>query len=408
MKKRGITITVSVILILSLLLQTGCGSIKDMLPDILPGAAPAEESAEDMTVVDSYTVEDGRGNQYVIIPEGTYLIDTDGDTQRALDLLQEAVGRREKSVCIKDAGLWYGMPYFYAMPYSSFWVKDVSGTGLYGSEMFDTDRRRYHFYEFTYYDLTDEELEEMKTQIDTVTDEIIAMVPEDADDWTKARIVHDELCRRVTYDKSTEAPHCHDSYGALVNGLAVCSGYSCAFSHIMSQLGFYCPLSYSDDHAWNHVSVPSNQQYIDTTWDDPDLTDAYGDPYVFYDYFFLTREEVESIDSHSIESFDPYVQIDNPQEYNYYTHEGYELDSYDLDEIINVFYRQYESGANLLTIRFENEEDYQRALLWQDSESEDLYAILSSMDYFEMYYIWHNDQMKTISFGLYAAEGAEE
>ena len=124
-----------------------------------------------------------------------------------------------------------------------------------------------------------------------------------------------------SFDQTLEKPHTHDLYGALVNHEAVCSGYSIAFHYLMDKAGIYNTTSYSDDHAWNNVNVLSYDRYIDTTWDDPDINDRNGNPYVFYDHFFLKEEEVTAIDSHAIASGDPhlnYVAEDVP--YNYHAH----------------------------------------------------------------------------------------
>ena len=369
-------------------------------------SAPAEEAHSYTVSPDSdYIVIDEYGSQYVHIPEETFVINYNGDPEETFYAMAEALARREPTICIKDQPDWYDNTDFYAMPYSTFWLEDCSGEGLAGQTPELDGEHTYHFYRLTYYaDFSDEELAEMKGEIDAATEEILQLVPEDADDWTRARIVHDELCRLVTYDQSTTAPHCHDTYGALVNHLAVCTGYACAFSHVMAALGDYCPLSYSDQHAWNYVAVPSDQVYIDVTWDDTDMADADGDPYIDYSYFFLTRDQVESIDSHSIESLDPVSEDIDPMPYNYYAHEGYLLEYYDWGTLIDILYRQYESGKNLLTVQFASEEDYQLALSWKENDSADIQEIIGSIGYYGAYTYWYTDAVRTVSFGLYAPE----
>lgn len=400
MKKRLYSFISIITLAALLLTQAGCGS------SAASSSPSGTASSSEGSAGSEYYSEDSLGNQYITIPEDTVLLVYEGDPSRLRTEMAEAMAGRPADVCIKNQALWFDSPDFYAMPYSTFWLKDYSGEGLYGQMKGDEKKTFFHFYHFTYYDLTEDELEEMKTQIDDAASAVISLIPEDADDWTKARIVHDELCRLITYDQSLESPHCHDTYGALALHSAVCSGYACAFSHIMTQLGFYCPLSYSDDHAWNHMGVSSDQQYIDTTWDDMDLYDAYGDPYISYNYFFLTREEVESIDSHSIESMDPYTTSYYPESYNYYAHEGYLVSSYDWDTILDMYYRQYITGANLISVRFENEEDYQLARAWPENDAETLNELFTALDYYGSYYYWYNDNLQTVSFGLYPPEEA--
>lgn len=371
-------------------------------------SSEASEPSDSSVVEGEHYTEDILGNQYVKVPDDTVLIVYDGDIEKTRSEMADALAACEESVCIKNQDVWYDITDFYAMPYSTFWLEDCYGEGLVGQASAMEERTSWHFYHFTYYDLSAEEIEEMKIQIDNAVSEIISGIPEDAGDWETALIVHDELCRLVSYDHSLEAPHCHDTYGALVNHEAVCSGYACAFSHIMSLMGYYSPLSYSDTHAWNFMSVPSEQAYIDVTWDDLDLTDAYGDPYIKHDYFFLTRSEVESIDSHSIESMDPFVTVSDPAYYNYYDHEGYLVPYYDTSLIVDMLYRQYISGSNMLSIRFENPDDYAIARAWQDEGSEEMQWLLTELGYYGSYYYWYNDNAMTVSFGLYPEESPDE
>lgn len=68
------------------------------------------------------------------------------------------------------------------------------------------------------------------------------------------------------------------AYGALVNGRAVCSGYSRAFKVIMDKLGIPCVLvsgygvsktGYAN-HEWNYVQLDGKYYAVDTTWNSAD------------------------------------------------------------------------------------------------------------------------------------------
>lgn len=90
----------------------------------------------------------------------------------------------------------------------------------------------------------------------------------------------------------------HNAYGALINGLAVCDGFSSAFSLLAQMLGFECTLAMghsthssagSVEHAWNIVKVGNKCYHMDVTWD----ANQYGEfgEYSF-DYFALDDEEI--------------------------------------------------------------------------------------------------------------------
>ncbi|HHT77747.1 MAG TPA: hypothetical protein GXZ67_07690, partial [Clostridiaceae bacterium] len=69
-------------------------------------------------------------------------------------------------------------------------------------------------------------------------------------------------------------PNSHNAYGALINGLAVCDGFSSAFSLLAQMLGFECTLAIghsthssagSVEHAWNIVKVGNKCYHMDVT-----------------------------------------------------------------------------------------------------------------------------------------------
>lgn len=117
---------------------------------------------------------------------------------------------------------------------------------------------------------------EQSTQFINRTKEIIEEV-KDKSDYVKVKHVHDWLINNVEYDGS--APNCHNAYGAIIEGRAVCEGYARAFKYMMDQLNintiFAAGNATDNDgktgpHAWNYVKMDDGQWYaIDVTWDDP-------------------------------------------------------------------------------------------------------------------------------------------
>ncbi|MBR4759318.1 MAG: hypothetical protein IK078_04125 [Lachnospiraceae bacterium] len=93
----------------------------------------------------------------------------------------------------------------------------------------------------------------------------------------RIRAAHDYLCRYVRYDEGSEDGGYNPvqtAYGALINGRAVCQGYSNAFQMLMEALGIPASVVLGDAHAWNAVWVDGHISYIDVTWDD--CNSAYG------------------------------------------------------------------------------------------------------------------------------------
>lgn len=132
----------------------------------------------------------------------------------------------------------------------------------------------------------------------TVLDEIIT---DGMGDYEKELAVHDWLVYNCTYDSGSlsaipnPSENCDNPYGALINGQAICKGYTTAFRMFMGMLGIPCGTVHSadtdgDEHAWNTVKLDGSWYYVDCTWDDP-VPDFDGRP-VTHKYFNISREEI--------------------------------------------------------------------------------------------------------------------
>ena len=84
--------------------------------------------------------------------------------------------------------------------------------------------------------------------------------------------LHDILCSSVTYSSSTENPLVYTAYGALVNGNAVCEGYSRAMQLLLAQYDIKSTLVTGDAkgqaHMWNLVNIDNAWYHLDVTWND--------------------------------------------------------------------------------------------------------------------------------------------
>ncbi len=107
--------------------------------------------------------------------------------------------------------------------------------------------------------------------------------------FEKERYFHDYLCNNVTYTADGVYSR-YNVVGALVNGKAVCEGYSRAMQLLCKKAGINCSLvkGISDEisHMWNIVELSGEWYEIDVTWDDIDGQAPR------YKYFNLTTEEM--------------------------------------------------------------------------------------------------------------------
>lgn len=119
------------------------------------------------------------------------------------------------------------------------------------------------------------------------------------DDYEKELAVHDYIISNCEYDESmlsaigVHSKNAQNPYGALIEGKAICSGYTSSFQLMMDMLEIPCKSIYATDftggeHAWNMVEINNNWYYVDVTWDDP-TPDVKNRP-VRHKYFNVTEE----------------------------------------------------------------------------------------------------------------------
>lgn len=136
----------------------------------------------------------------------------------------------------------------------------------------------------------------MQSELDNAANRIIAMLPATGDEFDKVVFVHDYIIDHTDYDDmaamSTEMDMEGTAYGCLVNGNAVCQGYSEAFLYIMNKLGIKCGIvsgnTAEGPHSWNYVYVNGGCYWIDLTWDDPGGSD--GESYLSHTYCLINDD----------------------------------------------------------------------------------------------------------------------
>lgn len=100
--------------------------------------------------------------------------------------------------------------------------------------------------------------------------------------WEKAMTIHDWMIQNLEYDpdglsndpNAKVDPDSSIPYGPLVNGKAICEGYSTTYDLFMKLLGIDCVVVKGEAnnkyHNWNKVKLDDDNWYcVDVTWDDP-------------------------------------------------------------------------------------------------------------------------------------------
>ncbi len=145
--------------------------------------------------------------------------------------------------------------------------------------------------------------------------------------FEKELFFHDWLCQNVTYnDDGTD--NIYSVYGALINGVAVCEGYSRAMQLLCDSVGIPCTVIYGSSrdvgHMWNIINPGDGWYHLDVTWDDDEKYN-----YIRHTYFNLSDKQILSDhdifdtvarDKHYIgtDSFNLYLYDCNFESYNYF------------------------------------------------------------------------------------------
>lgn len=181
---------------------------------------------------------------------------------------------------------------------------------------------------------------------------------------------HDALCEQVEYVTGEPESMVYTAYGALVNGRAVCEGYSRAMQLLCQKLGIPCTLisgvSEGTGHLWNLIDPGDGWYHLDVTWDD----NAEGAPYHLY--FNLTDDEIlrdRTISPNILEtdgalqSGDSYnLRTDScgNTAYNYFHYEGLIFDGDYRAQVPMKILEAAQRGECTQTFRFVQEADAER------------------------------------------------
>ena len=207
------------------------------------------------------------------------------------------------------------------------------------------------------------EAEKMNVSLEETTNEIVSLVKSKAasnNEYSLLINLYEILQKNIRYDKEelqanakgiSNNPASHNAYGAIINKLAVCDGFSSAFSLLAQKLGFQCMLvvgrsAYSattlQEHAWNIIKLQNKHYHIDLTWD----ARKYNEFSEFsYAYFAVTDEEI-SYNHNWNKSTTPVCSYDD---LSYYLKNGlYANNTEQLNQIVKAVCRK---GENVFRIK---------------------------------------------------------
>ncbi len=248
---------------------------------------------------------------------------------------------------------------------------------------------------FDFYNSSDKETE--KEQLNSKINEITNKANKYSSDYEKALFVHDYIIENTEYDfnnrdeslkkeHNADADYIYTAYGCLVNGKAVCAGYSKAYQMILNSLNICCGYvtgkSQNQSHAWNILYLDNEPYFVDTTFDDPQFEETEAKKYpnsAIHIYFGITTDEI--LKNHTIDTM---FNVPNcvSQKYNYYNINGYLFDSYNFLSINHAIYLQ---KSKIKTIKFTNKDAYLEAK--EQLITKKKWSLMSSLPFTSISYI---------------------
>lgn len=138
---------------------------------------------------------------------------------------------------------------------------------------------------------------------DKINNFMVNNINSDMKNVDKIKAFHDFLINNSVYDKDRakaieegrdiSSSRSHKAIGPLVDGIALCSGYSDAMKIYLDKIGVTSYKVSNTNHIWNLVYLGS-WLHLDLTWDDP-VTNT-GDNLLLYKFFLIDTKTLYELD----------------------------------------------------------------------------------------------------------------
>ncbi len=230
-----------------------------------------------------------------------------------------------------------------------------------------------------YYTVEKANLEAMKAKLDKEIQDIVAEASKLSSRFEKELYFHDCLCKKAEYDYSlSSGKMIYTAFGALVDGKAVCEGYSRAMQLLCDKAGIPCALVYGSfngqGHMWNIIDPGDGWYHLDVTWDDTISKD-----YQRYAYFNLTEKQIklEHDIAATVEAGKNYASLDNfnlkaylstSEHYNYFIKKKCVFGD-DIKQVADIIKSRNNEGLRYAEFLYKNSSSIASAIAQLTSDS---------------------------------------
>ena len=217
------------------------------------------------------------------------------------------------------------------------------------------------------YTYTDSEIDEIQTAMEQSFQEVRALIPEDAGDYEKVRIVYTYVIDHTQYQTEEDD---QSIAGVFWKKSAVCAGYAGAVQYLLERLDIPCiyvdgsTKGSTEGHAWDIVKIGQEYYYVDATnGDQPDFLN--GDAAqleehktIIYDYLCPFPEEYEKTYTPSEELTVPACTA---KDLDFYVlNQGY-FEDYSWQDIYDYCKMRLDNGAAVVRFKFGSQEAFSEA-----------------------------------------------
>lgn len=217
------------------------------------------------------------------------------------------------------------------------------------------------------YTYTDSEIDEIQTAMEQSFQEVRALIPEDAGDYEKVRIVYTYVIDHTQYQTGEDD---QSIAGVFWKKSAVCAGYAGAVQYLLERLDIPCiyvdgsTKGSTEGHAWDIVKIGQEYYYVDATnGDQPDFFN--GDAAqleehktIIYDYLCPFPEEYEKTYTPSEELTVPACTA---KDLDFYVlNQGY-FEDYSWQDIYDYCKMRLDNGAAVVRFKFGSQEAFSEA-----------------------------------------------
>ena len=217
------------------------------------------------------------------------------------------------------------------------------------------------------YTYTDGEIDEIQAAMEQSFQEVRALIPEDAGDYEKVRIVYTYVIDHTQYQTGEDD---QSIAGVFWKKSAVCAGYAGAVQYLLERLDIPCiyvdgsTKGSTEGHAWDIVKIGQEYYYVDATnGDQPDFLN--GDAAqleehktILYDYLCPFPEEYEKTYTPSEELTVPACTA---KDLDFYVlNQGY-FEDYSWQDIYDYCKMRLDNGVAVVRFKFGSQEAFSEA-----------------------------------------------